>query len=80
MDFDATKNKPWPEQLFYVVDRDSGEAVRYPTNEEEYKTLTVTRETALSFAIDCDGELIIVDGCGNWVYAPEKYEYRFNKK
>ena len=76
-------NKPFCPQPFYVIDKELGELVTYPTGMVAINTFIedgdvhITREN-LYFGIDCYGELLILNRLGKWILAPEKYIYVFN--
>ncbi len=76
-------DKPHSPQPFYVIDKELGELVTYPTGMVAINTFIedgdvhITREN-LYFGIDCYGELLILNRLGKWILAPEKYIYVFN--
>ena len=71
-------NKPFCPQPFYVIDKELGEVVTHPSSMDEIEELQAVAPNGTHFAIDCYGQLLILDGLGNWMFAPEKYIYVFN--
>jgi len=45
---------------------------------EGIEVLAISRPERAYFAIDTYGSLLLLDDCGNWIYAPERYIYVFN--
>ena len=71
-------DKPHSPQPFYVIDKELGEVVTHPSSMDEIEELQAVAPNGTHFAIDCYGQLLILDGLGNWIFAPEKYIYVFN--
>ena len=71
-------NKPFCPQPFYVIDKELRKLVLHPTMNEGIEVLAISRPERAYFAIDTYGSLLLLDDCGNWIYAPEKYIYVFN--
>jgi len=71
-------NKPICPQPFYVIDKELGEVATHPSSMDEIEELQAVAPNGTHFAIDCYGQLLILDGLGNWMFAPEKYIYVFN--
>jgi len=71
-------NKPFCPQPFYVIDKELRKLVLHPTMNEGIEVLAISRPERAYFAIDTYGSLLLLDDCGNWIYAPERYIYVFN--
>lgn len=60
--------------IFYVKDSSTGKEIDHPTSMDGIDYLTINNESEAYFAVDDDGQLLVIDGCGNWLYAPQKYK------
>jgi len=62
------------ENRFLVRDLKKSDIVYHPSDWEGIETLTINSPEEGSFAVCASGELLIIDKCGNYVYAPSRYE------
>jgi hypothetical protein len=62
---------------FAVRDLVLNKIVEHPTVWDGIETLTIVEPERASFAIDQSGELLIIDLCGNYVYATNRYKVEY---
>lgn len=60
--------------FFYVKDSTTGKVIDHPVSMDGIDYLTINNESEAYFAVDDDGQLLVIDGCGNWLYAPHRYK------